>query len=165
MALDHPPQLKAVKKGVVVQPVEMAKKLMDIREQLALEWKEDLTNIQVRQQCALIFLCPPAGLFWKRLGVRSGRSGSSPVCFLSVVFGALGAHRHPASPLPPCPQRPEQTDRFLPSPHLSPSSPSCLASTAHSRRYRLAHPPSILRALAPFTWFAPTLPPPPPRAP
>ena len=47
MALDYPPQLKAVKKAVVVQPVEMAKKLMDIREQLADEWKEDLKNIQV----------------------------------------------------------------------------------------------------------------------
>lgn len=47
VALDYPPQLKAVKKAVVVQPVEMAKKLMDIREQLALEWKEDLDNIGV----------------------------------------------------------------------------------------------------------------------
>lgn len=47
VALDYPPQLKAVKKAVVVQPVEMAKKLMDIREQLASEWKEDLLNIQV----------------------------------------------------------------------------------------------------------------------
>eukprot|EP00752_Nemacystus_decipiens_P014568 g12974.t1 len=47
VALDYPPQLKAVKKAVVVQPVEMAKKLMDIREQLADEWKEDLQNIQL----------------------------------------------------------------------------------------------------------------------
>ena len=57
MALDHPPQLKAVKKGVVVQPVEMAKKLMDIREQLAVEWREDLTNIQVRPVGDLTNLC------------------------------------------------------------------------------------------------------------
>lgn len=53
MALDYPPQLKAVKMSVVVQPAELAKKLMDIREQLALEWREDLKNIEVRatRQC------------------------------------------------------------------------------------------------------------------
>ena len=54
MALDYPPQLKAVKKAVVVQPVEMAKKLMDIREQLAVEWKEDLHNVEV---CTYAFTC------------------------------------------------------------------------------------------------------------
>lgn len=48
VALDYPPQLKAVKRSVVVQPAELAKKLMDIREQLALEWREDLKNIEVR---------------------------------------------------------------------------------------------------------------------
>ncbi|CAM9933718.1 unnamed protein product, partial [Ectocarpus sp. 13 AM-2016] len=47
VALDYPPQLKAVKRSVVVQPAELAKKLMDIREQLALEWREDLKNIEV----------------------------------------------------------------------------------------------------------------------
>ncbi|CAN0452493.1 unnamed protein product, partial [Ectocarpus sp. 12 AP-2014] len=47
VALDYPPQLKAVKRSVVVQPAELAKKLMDIREQVALEWREDLKNIEV----------------------------------------------------------------------------------------------------------------------
>ncbi|CAN0405141.1 unnamed protein product, partial [Laminaria digitata] len=48
IALDHPPQLQAVSKGVVMQPAEIAKKIMDIREQLASEWREDLANIEAR---------------------------------------------------------------------------------------------------------------------
>lgn len=47
VSLDHPPQLKAVSSSVVVQPVEIAKKIMDIRETLASEWREDLLNIEV----------------------------------------------------------------------------------------------------------------------
>ncbi|CAM9874800.1 unnamed protein product [Scytosiphon promiscuus] len=50
VALDYPPQLKAVKKGVVVQPAELAKKLMDVREQLALEWREDLQNMETENK-------------------------------------------------------------------------------------------------------------------
>ena len=48
VALDYPPQLQAVTKGVVIQPAEMAKKIMDIREQLVSEWREDLANIEAR---------------------------------------------------------------------------------------------------------------------
>ena len=49
VALDHPPQLQAVSKGIVLQPAEIAKKIMDIREQLASEWREDLANIEARR--------------------------------------------------------------------------------------------------------------------
>lgn len=50
VALDNPPQLKAVSKGVVMQPVDIAKKTMDIREQLAAEWREDLANIEASER-------------------------------------------------------------------------------------------------------------------
>lgn len=53
VALDHPPQLKAVTKGVVMQPVDIAEKAMAIREQLALEWAKDLANIEVSVFCFL----------------------------------------------------------------------------------------------------------------
>lgn len=47
VALDHPPRLEAVKKGVVMQPVDIVKRIMAIREALAKEWLEDLVNVQV----------------------------------------------------------------------------------------------------------------------
>eukprot|EP00904_Undaria_pinnatifida_P005975 jgi/Undpi1/2507/HiC_scaffold_13.g05886.m1 len=50
VALDYPPQLQAVTKGVVIQPAEMAKKIMDIREQLVSEWREDLANIETENE-------------------------------------------------------------------------------------------------------------------
>lgn len=57
IALDHPPQLQPVTKGVVMQPADIAKKVMDIREQLALEWSKDLANIEAR---VLFFLLNPS---------------------------------------------------------------------------------------------------------
>lgn len=51
VALDHPPQLKAVNKTVVMQPVDIAKHIMAIREQLSSEWHQDLGNVEVCLVC------------------------------------------------------------------------------------------------------------------
>lgn len=62
--LDHPPQLESLKKEVVVQPVDVAKRIMAIREQLAVEWTEDLANIEVRLvQICILVQGTPAGSF------------------------------------------------------------------------------------------------------
>ncbi|CAM9929805.1 unnamed protein product [Ascophyllum nodosum] len=50
VALDHPPQLKSVSTSVVVQPVDIAKKIMNVREMLAAEWREDLANMETENE-------------------------------------------------------------------------------------------------------------------
>lgn len=48
VALDHPPKLRAETTSVIVQPVDVAKRIMAVREQLAAEWREDLDNLEVK---------------------------------------------------------------------------------------------------------------------